>query len=274
MTRRLSLGSVSLTVGLLVVAAAWLLPVVILLNGALATSNADVFSLGIHPMTFQNFIDVWTETQLLRLFANSAVVTAISVVLVLVIGSLAGFGLALFPFKGSGVVQIFLLAGIMLAPAAIIIPMFNLVFRLGLLNSFASLIGPYTALGLPIAVLLFRNAFAAVPIELFQSARLDGANAFRIFRSIFLPLVKPTIMTVVIVQALLAWNEYLFALLFMTETQDQTVQLAFLSFQGQFLGSFPKQFAVMTLVMLPIVALFIVAQRSFVKGLTTGAVDK
>lgn len=252
----------------------WLLPTLLLVNGALRKETSQIFSTGTAGLTLDNLLQVWQQTQLARLFLNSAVVTASSVLLVVAVGALAGFGLAQHRFRGSGAVLIMLLSGIMLAPAAIIVPLYDLIVRMGLLNSYYALIGPYAALGMPAAVLLYRNAFLGLPRELSEAAKIDGAGSFRVFSSIYLPLVKTTTVTVVILQGLAAWNDYLLALLFMTEDNRETVQLAFIAFQGQYFSSVPKQFAVMALVMLPVVAVFVVGQRAFVSGLTAGAVDK
>lgn len=252
----------------------WLIPTVILINGSLRTDNTELFSTSLHGLTLDNVIDVWQQSPMLRMFANSAIVTASSILVVLIIGSLAGFGLSYCRFRGAGAVLVVLLSGILLAPAAIIVPLYDLIVRFGLLNNYLSLIGPYSAFGMAAAVLLYRNAFAGLPTELGESACLDGASSFRVFVSIYLPLVRTTTVTIVILQGLSAWNDYLLALLFMTDKEHQTVQLAFLAFQGQYFSSVPKQFAVMALVMVPVVVLFIVGQRAFVSGLTAGAVEK
>ena len=167
--------------------------------------------------------------------------------------------------------MIMLLSGIMLAPSALIGPPDELMVRFRLLNTYGALIGPYSALGIAVSILLFRNAFASLPRELAESAQIDGASSFAIYRNIYLPLASTTTVTIVILQGLAAWNDYIFALLFMTDPGKQTVQLAFIAFQGQYFSSLPKQFAVMALVTVPVVVVFIALQRAFVSGLTAGA---
>ncbi|BCB76767.1 carbohydrate ABC transporter permease [Phytohabitans flavus] len=257
---------------LLPLAILWLLPIALLLNGALRTSTADIFSLSPSGLTLENLIAVWRETDLLRMFVNSTVVTIASVVAVVVLGSLAGFGLAFYRFRGSGIVLLILLSGIMLAPAAIIVPLYELILDLGMLNTYGALVGPYTALGLAASVLLYRNAFLALPNELREAASLDGAGSFRIYLRMYLPLARTATVTIAILQALASWNDYILALLFMTDGKHETVQLAFIAFQGQYFSSLPKQFAVMAIVMLPVLIIFLVAQRAFVSGLSAGAI--
>jgi ABC-type glycerol-3-phosphate transport system permease component len=256
---------------LLPLALIWLLPTLILINGSLRLSTDSIVDLGPSTLTFSNVVAVWRETPLPTLFLNSAVVTVGSVLVVVIVASLAGFGLVHYRFRGSGVVMIMLLSGIMLAPSAIIVPEYELMVRFRLLNTYGALIGPYSALGIAVSILLFRNAFASLPRELAESAQIDGASSFAIYRNIYLPLASTTTVTIVILQGLAAWNDYIFALLFMTDPGKQTVQLAFIAFQGQYFSSLPKQFAVMALVTVPVVVVFIALQRAFVSGLTAGA---
>lgn len=259
--------------GLVAGAIVWLVPLGIVVLGALQPASG-AFSLGFDGLTLANFSSVIESTGLPTLFLNSVIVTVASMVLVVVFGSLAAYGLVRHPFPGSGVVQFVILTGLMLAPAAVIVPLYTEVRSLGLLNNLLGLIGPYAALGMPVAVLLFRNAFAALPGEIFDAARVDGSSALRTYGRVAMPLVLPTIATVAILQAVTAWNEYLLALLFMTDDAKQTVQLAFVSFTGQFSTQQEKQFAVMTLVMLPAIVAYVVSQRWLIRGLTGGAVNK
>jgi ABC-type glycerol-3-phosphate transport system permease component len=162
----------------------------------------------------------------------------------------------------------------MLTPAAVIVPLYVTIKDLGLLNHYLGLIGPYSAFGLGIGVLLFRNSFLAVPRELAEAARVDGASPLRIYLRVFLPLSRPVFATVTILQFLYAWNDYLLAVLVMTKEEMQTVQLAPIAFATQYLQGQEKQFAVLALVMLPVIAVFLALQREFIRGLTGGAVNK
>ena len=160
----------------------------------------------------------------------------------------------------------------MLPPSALIVPLFHEIKSFGLLNNYLALIGPYSAFGLAIAVLFFRNAFSAVPRELIQAARIDGAGSWLIYRRVCLPLSIPAIATVAILQVLFSWNEFLMALLFMTREELLTAQLAYVTYAGLYTASFEKQFAVLALLTIPVLILFLAFQRHFVRGLTSGAV--
>jgi raffinose/stachyose/melibiose transport system permease protein len=261
--------------GLTLLAVVWLLPLVIVINGALQVrGEGNAFSLVPDSFTLDNIVGIFEGTLLWRFFLNSLLISSVSTILVLLVGSLAAYGFTQHRFRGSTFLQFILLSGIMLAPASIIVPLYVSIKNLGLLNNYFGLIGPYSAFGVSFAVLLFRNAFLNVPRELPEAARVDGASPLRIYRRIFLPLSRPVIATVAIIQFLFAWNDYLLAVLVMTGEEMQTVQLAPIAFASQYLQGQERQFAVLTLVMVPVIIVFLVFQREFIRGLTGGAVTK
>ena len=258
---------------MIVTALLFLAPVAVMIVTALQVSGrGGGISLVPNSLTLDNFLEVWAETRLPRLLLNSAIVAVASTVIVLFLGSLAAYGFTQHPFFGHRVVMLVILSGIMLPPAALIVPLFLEIKLFGLLNNYLALIGPYSAFGLAIAVLFFRNAFSAVPRELIQAARIDGAGPWLIYRRVCLPLSIPAIATVAILQILFSWNEFLMALLFMTREELLTAQLAYVTYAGLYTASFEKQFAVLALLTIPVLILFLAFQRHFVRGLTSGAV--
>jgi ABC-type glycerol-3-phosphate transport system permease component len=255
-------------------AALVLIPVALVVTTALSSGENVAAHVIPTSFTLDNVTAVFRETNLPRLFLNSVIVSLGSTLVVLIVSSLAAFGIAQYPFPGSRIVLLLLLSGIMLAPATLIVPLYNTIRSLGLLNSYLGLIGPYAAFGLPIGTLLFRNAFLALPRELSEAAVVDGASPFAIYARVFLPLTRPVIATVAILQLLLSWNDYLIALLVMTASSMQTVQLAYITFSTQFLTDYGKQFAVLALITVPVIVVFLIFQREFIRGLTGGAVKE
>jgi raffinose/stachyose/melibiose transport system permease protein len=268
----LPLRRVLLHAGLAFAALLFLVPVVIMLVTALQVSGHGGISFVPNSLTFDNFHDVWVETRLPRLLVNSAIVTIASTAIVLVCSSMAAYGFVQHSFWGARVAMLALLAGIMLPPAAIIVPLYAEIKSFGLLNNYLGLIGPYTALGISVGILFFRNAFSAIPRDIVRAAKVDGASSWTIYRRIFLPLSLPAIATVAILQTLFSWNEFLIALLVMTKENVETAQLAYITYAGLYSASFEKQFAVIALLTIPVLIVFIVFQRQFVRGLTSGAV--
>jgi raffinose/stachyose/melibiose transport system permease protein len=142
----------------------------------------------------------------------------------------------------------------------------------GLFNTYGALIGPYTALGLPFSVMVFRTFFDGIAAELEDAARIDGCSNWRIFRSVMLPLSIPALISVAVLQAVTSWNEFLLALLFMTRDDMRTVPLAIIPFIGQFGNQTEYMFATLLLISVPPLLLFVLLQRYFQIGLTTGSV--
>lgn len=250
-------------------------PILLVLSTALSTPGYGIAThLFPHNLTFANITGAIGPAHIPRLFANSLLITAASTCIVVAFASLAAYGFVQHPFPGSRIVMFVLLATIMLTSASILIPLYHVLITFHLLNNYLGLILPYSALGLPVAVLLFRNAFLAVPRELAEAARIDGAAPLRVYWRIFMPIAKPTIATVVILQVLLAWNDYILALLVMTSKSLATVQLAYITFSSQFNNQFEKQFATLALITVPVIVVFVLFQRQFISGLTGGAVKE
>jgi raffinose/stachyose/melibiose transport system permease protein len=165
------------------------------------------------------------------------------------------------------------LIGLMVPGAALIVPLYQLNVRFGLMNSYPSVIGPYVALGLPFSILLLRTWFRQLPRELEEAALVDGATRWTIYWRIFLPLSGPALTTVGIFEALAAWNDFLLPLLFFTDGSMRTLPLGIITFETTgILARTEHQFALLVLMSLPVVALFLFLQRQFISGLTAGAV--
>jgi raffinose/stachyose/melibiose transport system permease protein len=218
-------------------------------------------------LTLANFTEVIGDGELYRFLINSAIVSTVSTLLVLGAGSSAAFGLFKFEFPGKRPIFLLLLLGVVLPPAAMIVPLYGQIRSLGLLDSYLGLILPYAALGIPVAVLLFTNSFSAVPSEILQAATVDGARPFQVFVRILVPLSLPAVATVGILQVLFSWNEYLLASLVMIDEERQTAQLAWIKYAGQFNVQYQRLFGVLTVLTVPVVAVFLLLQRQFVRGL-------
>ena len=235
------------------------------------TSLTDLSILPTHPM-WSNFGYVLQQTSLPIYFRNSAVITGVSVLLVVGCGSLAGFGFSRLRFPGRTLLYVMFLCGLMVPVVVIVVPLFQLVRFFGLFNTYGALIGPYTALGLPFSVMVFRTFFDGIPAELEDAARIDGCSNWRVFRSVMLPISIPALISVAVLQAVTSWNEFLLALLFMTRDEMRTVPLAIIPFIGQFGNQTEYMFATLLLISVPPFVLFVLLQRYFQIGLTTGSV--
>jgi len=204
---------------------------------------------------------------------NSAIVAVATVALTVVLASTASYGLSRFRFRGGRAIYLSFILLLTIPVQIYIIPLYIIVVKLKLADSFLSLILPYTAGSLPLAVFLFRTYFDALPSELIDAARIDGCNHLRAFRHVVLPLAKPIIATVSIFTFVGAWNEFFLALIFIHTPGLATLPLGLQAFfVNQYEVQFPQLFATLIVSMAPIAAVYLALQRQFMAGLTAGAI--
>jgi multiple sugar transport system permease protein len=201
----------------------------------------------------------------------SAVVTCVSTIFALVFGAAAAYGLARYRFKGNRDLAFFILSTRMAPPIAFVVPMYLLFKALNLLDTYFVLIIVYTGMNLSFVVWLLRGFFMEIPIELEESALLDGYGRLEVFRRIALPLAKPGIIAAGIFSAIFAWNEFLFAAILTADTV-RTVPVAITGFSTSMGIRWGAFMATAAVAILPIFVLTIVLQRQLVRGLTFGAV--
>ena len=252
----------------------WLVPVVMMLTVALMPSRSRDVMLGglivLHP-TLDNFAQVWQENPLPRFFLNSLLITVPTVILVLAISSLAAFAFSRLRFWGSGFWYILLMLTLMIPIPTLVIPLFQTAKSLGLLNSYLGLILPYTALGIPFAVVVLTSYFARLPRDLEDAARLDGCTSFQVYRQILLPLSWPAMAVVFIWQFMVSWNEFILALVLMQDEARKPLILVPLIYNGVYLTKPGALFAILAIITVPVVLVYLFMQRYFISGLTAGS---
>jgi alpha-glucoside transport system permease protein len=217
---------------LIVVAVVWLLPTVGLFVSSFRTSTDSaasgwwtVFTTPAQ-LTFQNYANLVSDTAALGSLGNSVLIVVPTTILVVVIGSLAGYALSWMPFRGRDWVLVGIIVLLAVPLQVALIPVAGLFRALGLFGTIVGVVLFHTAFGLPFAIFLLRNFFGQVPAELLEASRLDGASEWRIFRQVVLPLGLPAIASLAIFQFLWTWNDMLVALIFSsTQSQPLTVYL-------------------------------------------------
>jgi raffinose/stachyose/melibiose transport system permease protein len=251
-----------------------LLPIVMMALSGFKT-NAQIFTTPFALPDFgnvTNFVAVWTQTNFLRYLANSFVVTGASLVLILVLGTMAAYAVARYDFAGSSLVLLFFLAGLAVPLKLAIIPLFILMRDLGILNNQLSLVAVYVAMGLPSTVFIMTSFLRTLPSELEDAARMDGANEFLIMRRIMLPLTTPALVLAGIQNAVPIWNDFFFPLIFIQAEQLKTLPQGLTTFMGEYNTNWGVLFAGLTLSAAPIVLIYIVLSRQFINGMTQGAI--
>lgn len=203
---------------------------------------------------------------------NSTLATAGTLILLLVTACPAAFVLARLTFPGRNTVFNVFLSGLLFPLSVAIIPLYLMIRQLNLLNSLWGLVLPQAAFALPIAILILRNFFQAVPRELEDAAAIDGASLMGFFWRILLPLSRSALAVVAILTAVTSWNNFLLPLLILNTQSNWTLPLGTTEFVGQFGSDWVSILAFLTLSMLPAVIAYLVAERQIISGLTAGAV--
>lgn len=258
---------------LLFLVAVILFPVCWLVLNSLKT-NQEMFlnSLAL-PKTwmFVNYATAWGKG-LLFYFKNSIVVSAISILCILILSSMLAYGLTRFNLPGQGFVFILVLGGMALSEQVALVPLYKILQAVKLYNTRAALVLPYVAFRIPFTMFLMRSYFISIPKELEEAAIVDGCNSLQRFIKIILPISKPVLASCAIVNLNHVWNEFLFANVFLENKKLMTIPLGLMTFQGDLKSDYVVMLAGILISSLPMVLLFLCMSKQFVRGLTSGAV--
>jgi multiple sugar transport system permease protein len=224
------------------------------------------------PITFDHFITVWNGSGFGIYFQNSLFVAVMSLVVSTVIALLGGYALARFPFKGKALFLVAMLCTQFVPGAMMLIPLFEIFNTLGLTNSLWSLIISDTVFHLPLSLILMAGFIRNVPMELEEAAWVDGCTRIQAFRLIILPLLKPGIVAVGSFAFISAWNNFLFAIMFLSSQDRFTVPVGLSYLLGEFGTDFGALAAGGVIAIVPVVVLFAYVQKFLVQGLSAGAV--
>lgn len=222
-------------------------------------------------LNFDNLIQAWTVGRFGEYVGNSIIVTIPVVFGVVLLSAMAGYGFARHRFWGREFVFYAFLIGLMVPFQSIMIPLYFNIKSLGLLGTYWAMILPAIGLGLPFGIFLMQSFFRGLPQELADSARVDGCNEFQVFGRVLLPLAKPAISSLVVFQFMWTWNAYLMPLLLLNQESLRPITLGLMFFQGRYTSDYALISAGVTIVTFPIVLVYIIMQRQFLRGLTAGA---
>jgi raffinose/stachyose/melibiose transport system permease protein len=221
---------------------------------------------------FDNFVEAWDRGRFGTFFINSVIVVVPVVIGTLVLATLAGFGFARYRFRGRGVLFFLLLLGLMVPFEAVIIPLYYDFRASGLLNSYWALILPQIGLSVAFGTFWMRAFFLNAPGELLDAAAVDGATPLQSLRYVLLPLAGPALLTLGVLVFTWTWNEFLLALVLVSDESNRTLPVGHAFFVGQYTSEVPLLAAAATIVSLPIIILFLIFQRNFIRGMVSGAV--
>lgn len=261
-----------IAVPMAVLALSCIYPVFFAINNALKSNKGyilDRFGLVTEP-TLDNFVQAWTRSHLSEYFFNSVIVTVGAVGLLLVVSSLAGFALASLRFPYRKFIFVVILASLMIPVQVVLVPFYQTIINLGLLNTHAGLITSYTAFFLPFSVYLMTAFYSGLPRELIEAARIDGAKLLQVWWHVMLPMGKPALITLGILNTLYCWNDVLISLLVLQS--DRTLMVGIAALRGEYTTNVPLLAAGIVLAAAPIVIIYVVFQRQIVSGIAVGAV--
>lgn len=203
--------------------------------------------------------------------ANSVLVTAVSVVAIVLLAALAAYVMVTLRFRGSLVLHGVIMGGLIVPPEVSLFPLFKIMLVLGIYNTYFAMILPDIAYGLPFTVLLLRAYMSQIPMEMAEAARIDGAGLLRCFWSVYLPLARPALAAAALVQGMRVWNEFVFALTFVGRDALRPLTVGLTTFGDSLQTDWPVLLAGLVISIVPVLTAFLLMQRQFMGGLTTGA---
>ncbi|MEU6408291.1 carbohydrate ABC transporter permease [Microbispora sp. NPDC046933] len=259
--------------GLLIVAACFLLPFVWMLSTSFRTQgdleSAPTQVLPQH-FTWVNYIHIWHYIPLGRDLANTVIFAGLVTVASVFLDALAGYAFARYDFRGKNVWFMLVLLTLMVPISITFIPVYEFLSQLGWLNTFQGLIVPRIADAF--GIFFFRQFFTALPKELEEAARIDGAGEFRIFLTIMAPLAGPAVVTVGLFNFIANWNDLLWPLMVTSDADMQTLPASLALFKGQHNSDYGLLMAGSVIALVPVIVLFLVAQRRFVSAIATSGI--
>ena len=273
-------SKISIHIILIAISLLSIFPFIWLISTSLKGIDENIFAyppnLIPRDFTLKNYAEVWDKVNFIGYFINSMVVAGLTVLLNLVLSSLAGYPLARMSFKGKKVVFFSILATIMIPFQAIMLPVYIITLKLHLIDSVNAIAG-YLGLVLPFAVsafgiFLMRQAFLKIPHEMEEAAIIDGCNVFQLFIKVIIPMVKPTLALLAIFTFIGSWGEFLWPSIVLTQDAMYTLPVGINNLQGMFSANWRLIAAGSVISTIPIIVFFLAMQKYFISGENDGAI--
>ncbi|MER2191297.1 MAG: carbohydrate ABC transporter permease [Solibacillus sp.] len=239
-------------------------------------NNYEIFNLSPlafpEELRFENYVKVWTEGNIATYFFNSVLYTIVSVILTILLASMVTFAITRLQWRGSKVVLLLFIIGMMIPIHSTLIPLFNTYTQLGLINHPLALIISYTAFNMPITIMILLGFYEALPHEIEEAALIDGASIHQIFFRITLPMTAPVIATASIINMIYNWNEFVFVNTFISSDHLKTLTVGIQNFIGQYSTDWGAIGATLMFSIIPILIIFIILSDRIVEGIAAGSV--
>lgn len=272
--KRITIPRIIVYVILITLSLGYLYPLIWLIANSLKSDNemfGNPWSI-ISSFQFGNYVTAWTSGKIGTSFFNSVLVSLLSVGITIIVSSMAAFGLKRFRWKYSGLVLSIFLIGVMIPIHSSLIPLFMVFNKIDILDRYISLILPYVAFALPTSIFILSGFMASFPKEIEEAAIMDGCKMRGVFWKMIFPLSKSSIATISIFNFVNAWNELMFALIFISDPNKMTLPVSLTRFRGQYSTSWTIQLAAVVIMVIPSLVAYFFLNDKIIKSLTIGAV--
>ena len=259
---------------LILISITYIFPLLWVFNVSFKT-NKEIFTAPFalpKDVTFDNYSFAWTAGRLGVATLNSFIVCVAALVLSMIIGSMAAFGIARMRWKGAKLAMTYFLTGMMIPVHCVLIPLFTRFANLNLSNTLTGIILPYLTFSLPITIFIMTGFFKGLPNELIECACMEGANIFQIFFKICLPLGRTGLFVTGLMTFIGNWNELLVAMVFISDESKKTLPVALSKFVGPHATNYSQMFAAIVIAIIPTIVVYCAFSNKIVDGLTAGAV--
>lgn len=221
---------------------------------------------------WHNYQEAYNSGHYIKYLGNSVLVTVVSLLCVIVLSAMVAYAITRFKFRFGPAIMLIFIVGMMIPMQSTLLPLMKIFSPLDILNTRWALILPYVAFQLPIAIFILSGFMRSIPTEMEESAYIDGANVYRIFRSIILPISIPPVMTVCILTFITVWNEYIMAATFISSDKLKTLPFGVYSFVSQYSANYGDIGAYMVMGAAPVILIYFVLSSRITKGMVAGAV--
>lgn len=258
-----------------IVVALFALPIFMIFNYSFKTKKelylSSPFQLA-ESLNFDNYLAAYKRLDLSTTFMNTLFYTAVSVIILALLCGVTAWAIARCKHRFFKFAYVYFLVGILIPYQALFLPIYTIGYKLNLTNTRYGIIFMYVATGISFGVFLMNSFMSTVPLELEESARIDGCSVVRTYFSVVMPLLRPAMATLIIMQAFQIWNDYLMASLYVSSNKLKTLTVAIHSLFSAQSSDYNTAFAAIVISVLPIATLFLSLQKQFIKGMTVGAV--
>ena len=224
------------------------------------------------PAHWEKFADAWVKSNYATYFWNSTVTVVTAVILVTGVGAMAAHCLARYHFRGNRLVRFLILSGLVLPPQLLILALFQILLEINLYNTLTGLVLVYVATHVAVTVYILEGFFAQIPQDLFDAARIDGYSDVEIFWRVTVPIGMPAIFTTLMLNFIILWNEFLFAVVLLTDDNKRTLPLGIMHFTGSHQLDVGMAATGLMIAIVPVIAIYAFFSETMIKGMTAGAV--